>query len=52
MAKVISDSNPYTEDDKKNEGELKAKSGKTSMNFLTALSLSLNNLMTKKGEHF
>lgn len=50
--KVISDSNPYTEDDKKNEGELKAKSGKTSMNFLTALSLSLNNLMTKKGRTF
>ena len=50
--KVISDSNPYTEEDKKNEGELKAKSGKTSMNFLTALSLSLNNLMTKKGRTF
>lgn len=50
--KVISDSNPYTEDDEKNEGELKAKSGKTSMNFLTALSLSLNNLMTKKGRTF
>lgn len=50
--KVISDSNPYTEDDKKNEGELKAKSGKTSMSFFTALSLSLNNLMTKKGRTF
>jgi len=50
--KVISDSNPYTEDDKKNEGELKAKTGKTSMNFFTALSLSLNNLMTKKGRTF
>lgn len=50
--KVISDSNPYTEEDRKNEGELKAKSGKTSMSFFTALSLSLNNLMTKKGRTF
>lgn len=50
--KIISDSNPYTEEDRKNEGELKAKSGKTSMNFFTALSLSLNNLMTKKGRTF
>ena len=50
--KIISDSNPYTEDDKKSEGELKAKSGKTSMSFFTALSLSLNNLMTKKGRTF
>ena len=43
---VTDDSNPY---DGKNEGELTAKDGKTSMSFLTALSLSLNNLMTKKG---
>ena len=50
--KIISDSNPYTEEDRKNEGDLKAKSGKTSMNFFTALSLSLNNLMTKKGRTF
>ena len=50
--KVISDSNPFTENDKENEGELKAKHGKTSMNFFTALSLSLNNLMTKKGRTF
>ena len=50
--KIISDSNPYTEADRSNEGELKAKSGKTSMNFFTALSLSLNNLMTKKGRTF
>lgn len=50
--KVISDSNPYTEEDRKNEGDLKAKSGKTSMSFFTALSLSLNNLMTKKGRTF
>ena len=49
--KVIGDSNPY--DGKVNtkealEIELK-KSKKTSMNLKTALSLSLNNLMTKKG---
>lgn len=50
--KIISDSNPYTKADRSNEGELKAKSGKTSMNFFTALSLSLNNLMTKKGRTF
>lgn len=50
--KIISDSNPFTEEDRKNEGDLKAKSGKTSMKFLTALSLSLNNLMTKKGRTF
>lgn len=50
--KVISDSNPFTEKDRENEGELKAKHGKTSMNFFTALSLSLNNLMTKKGRTF
>ncbi len=50
--KVISDSNPYTEEDRKKEKNLKAKTGKTSMNFFTALSLSLNNLMTKKGRTF
>ena len=43
---VTDDSNPY---DGSEEGKLKAKDGKTSMSFLTALSLSLNNLMTKKG---
>ena len=49
--KIMDDSNPYTEDDRKNE-TMQAKSGKTSMNYLTALSLSLNNLMTKKGRTF
>ncbi|MBE5805269.1 MAG: ABC transporter ATP-binding protein/permease [Clostridiales bacterium] len=49
--KIIDDSNPYTEEDRKDETR-KAKSGKTSMNYLTALSLSLNNLMTKKGRTF
>jgi len=49
--KVIDDSNTY--DGKVNTKESleieKKKSKKTSMNLLTALSLSLNNLMTKKG---
>lgn len=43
---VVSDSNPYeAKEEKKQEGKVK----KTSMSFFTALSLSLNNLMTKKG---
>ena len=46
--RVINDSNPY--DSKKEEKENKAeKTRKPSMSFFTALSLSLNNLMTKKG---
>ncbi len=44
--KVTSDSDPYTKVDKEKEDDKKKK---TSMSFLTALSLSLNNLMTKKG---
>ena len=43
---VTDDSNPYNGE---NEGKLTAKNGKTSMSFFTALALSLNNLMTKKG---
>ncbi len=48
--KIISDSNPYdgkinTKESKKN---LLKKSKKTKMSFLTALSLSFSNLMTKK----
>lgn len=49
--KIMDDSNPYTEKDKENE-TMQAKNGKTSMNYFTALSLSLNNLMTKKGRTF
>ena len=49
--KITDDSNPYTEEDKKNETN-NAKTGKTSMSYFTALSLSLNNLMTKKGRTF
>ncbi len=45
---ITDDSKPYTKKDKEKE-EMKAKSGRTSMKFFTALRLSLNNLMTKKG---
>lgn len=44
--KVIDDTNPYT---KIEEKEDKGKTGKTNMAFKTAFSLSLNNLLTKKG---
>lgn len=45
---VTQDSMPYKEEETKKE-ESKKKVKKPSMSFLTALSLSLNNLMTKKG---
>ena len=45
--KVTSDSNPCTETERKNGAEVRQK--KPSMSFLTALTLSLNNLLTKKG---
>jgi len=62
--KITSDSNPYdaTEDEKKPQaereaaeqaqGKKKKKPRKPSMSILTALSLSLNNLLTKKGRTF
>ena len=43
---VTNDSNPYNGE---KEEKLNAKDGKTNMSFITALALSLNNLMTKKG---
>lgn len=46
---ITDDSHPFTEEDKKQEKQVKAKEGRTSMKFFTALRLSLNNLMTKKG---
>lgn len=46
---ITDDSMPFTKEDEKNEKDVKAKSGRTSMRFFTALHLSLNNLMTKKG---
>lgn len=51
--KIIDDSDPVKEnikvDKAKKERTKKSSSKKTSMSFMTALSLSLNNLMTKKG---
>ena len=49
--KITSDSNPYdgSEDTKFDLEMTKKKTKKTSMSFVTALGLSLNNLMTKKG---
>ena len=44
---ITDDSNPIREEEK--EEKTRAKNGRTSMKFLTALHLSLNNLMTKKG---
>lgn len=49
--KITSDSNPYNgkKEVKEDDEVKKNKTKKTSMNLKTALSLSLNNLMTKKG---
>lgn len=47
---IIDDTNPFDgEEEKKEEKKKKNRKKKTSMGFMTALSLSLNNLMTKKG---
>ena len=48
--KITDDSNPYEEVEE--EIENKSIGKKTSMSFLTAMSLSLNNLMTKKARTF
>lgn len=45
---ITDDSKPFTKKDKETE-KVQAKNGRTSMKFFTALRLSLNNLMTKKG---
>ena len=52
--KIIDDSNPYKSsgEDVKKARNKKDKSGKASMKFTTAVRLSLNNLMTKKGRTF
>lgn len=53
--KIIDDSNPYSGEENKAEEIRKSnvqKGKKTSMSFLTALSLSKNNLLTKKGRTF
>ena len=44
---IMNDSNPYTSE--KKEAEKLKEKRRTSMKFFTALNLSLNNLMTKKG---
>ena len=46
---IIDDSNPFNDEEKNDAQKASVKSRKTSMSFFTALSLSLNNLMTKKG---
>ena len=46
---ITDDSKPFTDEDRENEKDSKAKSGRTLMKFFTALHLSLNNLLTKKG---
>ena len=43
---IIDDTNPYKKEEEKNKLD---SNKKTSMSFLTALSLSFNNLLTKKG---
>lgn len=56
--KIIDDSDPYEDESvaqvltKKEQKRQKSEKKKKSMSFLTALSLSLNNLMTKKGRTF
>ncbi len=52
---VVDDTMPYTDETKTDEntaGKKKKKDKKPSMSFFTALSLSLNNLMTKKTRTF
>lgn len=46
---ITGDTNPYNQKDKKDNID---NNKKTSMSFLTALSLSFNNLLTKKGRTF
>ncbi len=48
--KVVSDSQPYTAEEQKPETKKRDKT--KSMSFFTAMGLSLNNLMTKKGRTF
>jgi len=47
--KIKSDTNPLNKKDKSLEIDNSTKTEKTNMSFLTALGLSFNNLMTKKG---
>lgn len=47
--KILSDTNPYIIEKEKNPKPVHKNLGKTTMSFLTCLSLSFNNLKTKKG---
>ena len=47
--KITDDSNPYNKEEEEKEDRTTKANSKVSMSFFTALSLSLNNLMTKKG---
>ena len=47
--KMLSDTNPYIVEKEKTKPPVHKNMGKTSMSFLTSLSLSFNNLKTKKG---
>ena len=47
--KKLSDTNPYIIENEKTKPPVHKNMGKTSMSFLTSLSLSFNNLKTKKG---
>ena len=49
---IISDTNPLIIDENSNLEAIHKNLGKSSMSFLTALSLSFNNLLTKKGRTF
>ena len=50
--KIRSDTNPYVIDNEKNKKPEHKNMGKTTMSFITSLSLSFNNLKTKKGRTF
>ena len=49
---IIGDTNPCEEETTARPTEVEKKEKKQAMNFLTAVSLSLNNLLTKKGRTF
>lgn len=49
---IIDDSNPFSDEDEAMEDDGSYAPRKTSMSLFTAFSLSLNNLMTKKGRTF
>lgn len=49
---IIDDSNPFSDEDEAKEDDGSYAPRKTSMSMFTAFSLSLNNLMTKKGRTF